>query len=91
MGLSGQEERFPGPEEEIKKVSSDPFLVFGVELLITGYGGKDVRDTLQDVIENTFERNMVQVNIRRSMAGSAPALSMIGTLIVDRDAGFYGQ
>ena len=80
-GYLVKEKGFLPLEEEIKKVSSDPFLVFGVELLITGYDGNDVRDTLQNVTENTFERNMVQVNILRSMAGSAPAFGMIGTLI----------
>ncbi|MDD9907325.1 MAG: MotA/TolQ/ExbB proton channel family protein, partial [Rhodospirillaceae bacterium] len=59
----------------------DPFLVFGVELLITGYDGQEVRDTLQNVTDNTYERNMVQLNILRSMGGTAPAFGMIGTLI----------
>jgi chemotaxis protein MotA len=68
-------------EAELKKVSSDPFLLFGVELLITGYTGDEVRSTLESVADNTFERNMVQVNILRSMGGTAPAFGMIGTLI----------
>jgi chemotaxis protein MotA len=80
-GYLVKEKGFLPLEDEIKKVSSDPFLVFGVELLITGYDGKDVRDTLQNVTDNTFERNMVQVNILRSMGGTAPAFGMIGTLI----------
>ena len=54
-------------EGELKKVSSNPFLVFGVEFLITGYDGQEVRDTLHNVTDNTYERNMVQVNILRSM------------------------
>ena len=69
-------------EDELKKVSSDPFLVFGVELLITGYDGQEVRDTLQNVTDNTYERNMVQVNILRSMGGTAPAFGMIGMIVM---------
>lgn len=80
-GYLVKEKGFLPLEDEIKKVSSDPFLVFGVELLITGYNGDDVRATLQNVADNTFERNMVQVNILRSMGGTAPAFGMIGTLI----------
>ena len=41
--------------------------MFGVELLITGYDGQEVRDTLHNVTDNTYERNMVQANILRSM------------------------
>ncbi len=80
-GYLVKEKGFLPLEDEIKKVASDPFLVFGVELLITGYEGSEVRDTLQNVTDNTFERNMVQVNILRSMGGTAPAFGMIGTLV----------
>lgn len=80
-GYLVKEKGFLPLEDEIKKVSSDPFLVFGVELLITGYDGAEVRETLQNVTDNTYERNMVQVNILRSMGGTAPAFGMIGTLI----------
>jgi len=80
-GYLVKEKGFLPLEDEIKKVKSDPFLVFGVELLITGYDGADVRDTLEKVTDHTFERNMVPVNILRSMAGTAPAFGMIGTLV----------
>ncbi len=80
-GYLVKEKGFLPMEDEIKKVSSDPFLVFGVELLITGYSGDEVRGTLESVADNTFERNMVPANILRSMGGTAPAFGMIGTLI----------
>ncbi|MFT6582979.1 MAG: chemotaxis protein MotA [Alphaproteobacteria bacterium] len=80
-GYLVQEQGFLPLEDEIKKVSSDPFLVFGVELLITGYDGKDVRETLENLNDRTFERNMVPVNILRSMGSTAPAFGMIGTLV----------
>ena len=53
-GYLVKEKGFLPLEDEIKTVASDPFLVFGVELLITGYDGKDVRETLQAVADNTF-------------------------------------
>jgi len=80
-GYLVKEKGFLPLEDEMKKVASDPFLVFGVELLITGYTGDEVRGTMESVADNTFERNMVQVNILRSMGGTAPAFGMIGTLI----------
>lgn len=57
------------------------FLRFGVELILTGYGGEEVRRILANTIETTFERNMVRAAILRSMAATAPAFGMIGTLV----------
>ena len=81
MGLSGQGEGLPAVGRRAQEGFVRSVLVFGVELLITGYDGQEVRDTLQDATDNTYERNMVQVNIFRSMGGTAPAFGMIGTLI----------
>jgi len=59
----------------------DPFLIFGLELVVSGYAGEDVRKMLAANADSTYNRNMVQVNILRSMAGTSPAFGMIGTLI----------
>ncbi|MDE0814457.1 MAG: hypothetical protein OSB46_10745 [Alphaproteobacteria bacterium] len=42
-----QEHGFLSLEDEIKKMSRDPFLVFGVKLRITAYEGSDERTTLK--------------------------------------------
>lgn len=57
------------------------FLRFGVELITTGYDGEKVQSILGNVIESTFERNMVGAQVLRSMAAAAPAFGMVGTLI----------
>ncbi|MFT5182509.1 MAG: chemotaxis protein MotA [Alphaproteobacteria bacterium] len=57
------------------------FLRFGVELITTGYNGEEVKTILANVIESTFDRNMVSAAILRNMAVAAPAFGMIGTLI----------
>ena len=57
------------------------FLRFGVELITTGYSGEKVQSILGNVIESTFERNMVGAQVLRSMATAAPAFGMVGTLI----------
>ena len=59
-------------------MSSDPFLVFGVELLITRYEVSDERTTLENVNDRTFECNMMPVNILRLMGPAVPA---VGTLV----------
>lgn len=57
------------------------FLRFGVELITTGYKGEKVQTILGNVIESTYERNMVGVQVLRPMAVAAPAFGMVGTLI----------
>lgn len=67
--------------EAAKAVRGDRFLKFGVEMVISGYTGDDVREILTNTIETTFGRNTIQVNILNAMAAGAPAFGMIGTLI----------
>ncbi|MEQ8227705.1 MAG: MotA/TolQ/ExbB proton channel family protein [Rhodospirillales bacterium] len=72
----------PALEAEAKKaVRGDKFLKFGVEMVISGYTGEEVREILTNAIESTFGRNTVQVDILRNMGGAAPAFGMIGTLV----------
>lgn len=65
----------------MKATKGDKFMRFGVEMVISGYTGDEVRDILTNLIETSFGRNTVQVNILKFMASSAPAFGMIGTLI----------
>jgi chemotaxis protein MotA len=48
---------------------------------VTGYEGNVVEDILFNVAQTTYERNMVQANILKAMAQTAPAFGMIGTLV----------
>ena len=70
-------------DAEVKKTPGwdGGFLRFGVELITTGYSGEEVKAILANVIESTFDRNMVSVSILRNMAVAAPAFGMVGTLI----------
>lgn len=67
--------------EASKAVKGDRFLKFGVDMVITGYTGAEVREILDNQIESSFGRNTVQVNILKAMASTSPAFGMIGTLI----------
>jgi len=67
--------------EAMKATKGDKFMRFGVEMVISGYTGEEVREILTNTIETTFGRNTVQVDILKAMAGAAPAFGMIGTLV----------
>lgn len=72
----------PALETEAMKASKgDLFLRFGVEMVVSGYSGDEVRDIMSNLIETSFGRNTVQVNILKNMASASPAFGMIGTLI----------
>ncbi len=69
-------------EREIKSAKKqDHFLNYGVELVITGYTGDEVRAMLSAAGEGEFMRKMVLADILKNMAATAPAFGMIGTLV----------
>lgn len=59
----------------------DRFLGFGLDLVVSGYTGQEVRDILAITVETTFQRSTVQADVLRSMGSTAPAFGMIGTLV----------
>ena len=63
-------------EKEIKGAKSqDHFLSYGIELLITGYSGEEVRGMLGAASNGSYSRAMVQADILQNMAAAAPALA----------------
>lgn len=77
-----QKNGLPGLETDAGKVrKQDRFLGFGIDLVISGYTGQEVRDILATTVETTFERNTTQARILRNMGTTAPAFGMIGTLV----------
>jgi chemotaxis protein MotA len=69
-------------EREIKtQKEQDHFLNYGVELVITGYNGDEVRSMLGSAYEGAFGRAMVSTTILKDLGGNAPAFGMVGTLI----------
>ena len=67
--------------ESGKLKKADKFMAFGVDMVVSGYSGDEVRDIMTTTIETTFGRNTVQANILKAMGGAAPAWGMIGTLV----------
>ena len=77
-----QKKGIPGLESEAKKATrGDKFLKFGVDMVISGYTGEEVRECLNNTIETSFGRNTVLVDIIKKMGAAAPAFGMIGTLV----------
>lgn len=69
-------------EQEIGGLKKkDPYVGFGVELLVTGYSGQEVQQILGNAADSAFGRVVVQADILRNMASTAPAFGMIGTLV----------
>ncbi len=81
-GYMVQKSGLPGLESDAKKLrQEDRFLAFGIDLVISGYTGQEVREILANTIETTFHRHLVPAEILRSMASNAPAFGMIATLV----------
>lgn len=77
-----QKNGLPGLESDAGKVrSQDRFMSFGIDLVVSGYTGQEIREILATTVETTFQRNTVQSDILRSMASTSPAFGMIGTLV----------
>ena len=67
-------------EKEIKGAKSqDHFLNYGIELVITGYSGEEVRSMLGAASKSAFARATIPVEILKAMAGNGPAFGMVGT------------
>lgn len=81
-GYTVQRSGLPALEAEAKKAArADRFLSFGMDMVIAGYTGQEVREILTNTIETSFVRNTIQANILRAIASTCPAFGMIGTLI----------
>ena len=59
----------------------DAFLAFGVNLVISGYSGPEVREMLGNQVQTTFQRRTVPTEILKYMASNAPAFGMMATLV----------
>lgn len=69
-------------EQEIKKQATpDPFLVYGIDLVLAAYDPEQIRELLTNAAQSRFERNTVPAAVLRTMAATAPAFGMIGTLV----------
>lgn len=81
-GVRNQKGGIREMENAIEKSSfSDPFLTYGTKLLLSDYKNDELRGMLKNALETTFERDMVQSYVLKTMGNYAPAFGMIGTLV----------
>ncbi|HVI49830.1 MAG TPA: MotA/TolQ/ExbB proton channel family protein [Candidatus Sulfotelmatobacter sp.] len=81
-GYMVQKAGLPALEADARRLrQQDRFMSFGIDLVISGYTGQEVREILANTVETTFHRNTVPADIIRSMANNAPAFGMIATLV----------
>lgn len=81
-GYMVQKGGLPALEGDTKSLrKQDPFLAFGVNLVIAGYSGPEVRALLENQVETAFQRRTVPTEILKYMASNAPAFGMIATLV----------
>ncbi|MDR3439310.1 MotA/TolQ/ExbB proton channel family protein [Telmatospirillum sp.] len=81
-GYMVQKGGLPALEADAKALrKQDSFLAFGIDLVISGYTGQEVREILSNTIETTFHRHIVPADVLRQMANNAPAFGMIATLV----------
>jgi len=77
-----QKSGIPALEQEAKKLkNADKFLAFGLDMVVAGYSGEEVKHILTTTIETTFGRNMVPSTILKNLGGIGPAFGMVGTLL----------
>jgi len=81
-GYLVQRSGLPALETDARRLrEKDRFLAFGIDLVISGYTGQEVREILANTVDSTFHRNTIPADILRSMASNAPAFGMIATLV----------
>lgn len=61
--------------------NDEPFLKYGVELVISGYTGPEIREILKESAFSSYQRSGKTSEILTNIGGYAPAFGMAGTLI----------
>jgi chemotaxis protein MotA len=75
-GLRGLEDEMDG-----KKAVNDPFIRYGLDMVVSNYPPEDVRDMMDTAADATYERDTIPARVLMAMAGHAPAFGMVGTLV----------
>ncbi|MFI3241779.1 MAG: MotA/TolQ/ExbB proton channel family protein [Alphaproteobacteria bacterium] len=82
-GYTIQKNGLQGLENEITEEfrAENEFLSYGVDLVVTGYTGAEVKQILLQSIEAKEAREKTTIDALKKMGGDAPAFGMLGTLI----------
>ncbi len=75
-GLRGLEDETLG-----EKASADPFIRYGLQMVVSNYSPEEVRDMMETAADASYERNTIPARVLMAMASHAPAFGMVGTLV----------
>lgn len=64
-----------------KRGIADPFVKYGLNMVVSGYSPDDVRAMLETAADASYERDSIPVDVLQTMTSHAPAFGMIGTLV----------
>lgn len=64
-----------------KSSIGDPFVRYGLNMVVSGYASEDVRAMMETAADATYERDHAPVDVLQAMASHAPAFGMVGTLV----------
>jgi len=71
-----------GLEERVgKRGVANPFVKYGLNMVVSGYSPEDVRAMMETAADATYERESIPVDVLQAMTSHAPAFGMVGTLV----------
>lgn len=78
-----REKGLRGLENEIdsKEAGEDPFIRYGLSMVVSNYTPDEVREMMDTAADASFERNTTPARVLLAMASHAPAFGMVGTLV----------
>jgi chemotaxis protein MotA len=71
----------PGLEEKMKTYTSEDMLKDGITMIINGYKPEEVLQFLEHSIHRRYDQELIDYYVFRTMAKTAPAFGMVGTLV----------
>ena len=81
-GYIVQKSGLKGLEDDAKNmIANDAFLLQGVDLVTAGYSGQEIKSILAAAFESEYKRAHMRSDVLKTMAATAPAFGMIGTLV----------
>lgn len=75
-GLRGLED-----EADSEKAGKDPFVRYGLNMVVSNYTPDEVRTMMETAADATYERDTTPARVLMAMASHAPAFGMVGTLV----------
>lgn len=75
-----KEKGMRGLEDEIEEIV-DPFIRYGLDMVVSNYTPDEVRSMMETAAEATYERETLPASVLMAMASHAPAFGMVGTLV----------